>query len=444
MKEARWDIFLSYMHSDRKRVRRLVRRLTRKGWSVWWDLRILPGQPFDKIIEQTLESARCVIVVWSKASIQSDWVKDEATFARKKHTLIPILLDAVAIPLGFGRLQTANLAHWRGNDSDPEFKRLIAALEARLGKPKPAVSPFPHWLNQYAKIPVQNLAEATADLIKSRARIFRKPKRANPLVKTKASSKFIDVASPGLAVLICVLFLIVAFLGLRFYDFDKIGSQSSDPKTALADSLGPGTDILPDKQGTAPQKQTFTSRRQGPSMNAGKTFAALSPVLTLRTRPDSLTEAEVKTMLQNYEFYDSEWNPRARTRKRAPQYQIIQHDSVILDPLTGLMWQQSGSPNQMSFADAEDYITELNRTGFAGFYDWRIPTLAEAMSLVRSEKTNGFLHLDGVFDSRQCWIWTLDVKKGLDWHWIVIFIDGRCYDNIFGDDHYIRAVRTIR
>lgn len=68
------DIFLSYANADLPRVQPLIAALEPHGWSVWWDRTILPGQTYDQVIDKALEEARCVLVVWSTASITSDWV----------------------------------------------------------------------------------------------------------------------------------------------------------------------------------------------------------------------------------------------------------------------------------------------------------------------------------------------------------------------------------
>jgi len=49
-----------------------------EGFSVWWDRQIRTGASFDREIEQELASASCVVVVWSRSSIDSDWVREEA------------------------------------------------------------------------------------------------------------------------------------------------------------------------------------------------------------------------------------------------------------------------------------------------------------------------------------------------------------------------------
>ncbi|MEO2178028.1 MAG: toll/interleukin-1 receptor domain-containing protein [bacterium] len=72
------DIFVSYKRKDKAFVADLVRELEESGFSVWWDTRISAGSEFDTVIETALKSARCVVVVWSDSSIESEWVKNEA------------------------------------------------------------------------------------------------------------------------------------------------------------------------------------------------------------------------------------------------------------------------------------------------------------------------------------------------------------------------------
>ena len=93
------DIFVSYASADRDRARAVAQALTEQGWSVWWDRTIPPGKQFDEVIEEALDSARCVVVLWSKASVASQWVKTEAAEAMRRKILVPVLIEDVKIPL---------------------------------------------------------------------------------------------------------------------------------------------------------------------------------------------------------------------------------------------------------------------------------------------------------------------------------------------------------
>lgn len=103
------------------------------------------------------------------------------------------------------------------------------------------------------------------------------------------------------------------------------------------------------------------------------------------------------------------------------------------------MWQQSGSPNNMTYADAEKYFDDLNEQNFAGYRDWRLPTLEEAMSLMEPE-THGEFYLDPVFDREQSRIWTADkISAGSAWN--VNFELGGCLNLDLYRSYYVRAVR---
>ena len=129
------DIFISYAREDLDRARRLASALESRGWSVWWDRRIVAGQTFDQTIERELESARSVVVLWSKDSIESEWTKNEATVAAERNVLVPALLDDVRIPLEFRRKQTANLIDWDGDASHEGFQALCEGIAGRIGAP---------------------------------------------------------------------------------------------------------------------------------------------------------------------------------------------------------------------------------------------------------------------------------------------------------------------
>ena len=76
-------IFISYASQDRLKAQVLATALEGQGLDVWWDRKILPGQAFDDVISKALGAAECVIVLWSKASVTSDWVREEASEAAR-------------------------------------------------------------------------------------------------------------------------------------------------------------------------------------------------------------------------------------------------------------------------------------------------------------------------------------------------------------------------
>ena len=118
------DIFLSYASEDVDAARSLAAWLEHNGWSVWWDRKIFAGKVFDAVITRELEAARCVVVLWTRHSVASNWVTDEASEAAGRHILVPVVLEEVPIPMGFRRIQAARLVGWRGDISDARLKDL--------------------------------------------------------------------------------------------------------------------------------------------------------------------------------------------------------------------------------------------------------------------------------------------------------------------------------
>jgi TIR domain len=115
------DIFVSYARADRDRAKVIAAALEAQGWSVWWDRSIPPGRRFDEVIDEELTAAGCVVVLWSAASVGSDWVKTEAADARDRRILVPVLIEHVKIPLEFRRLQAADLSRWQPGQPDARF-----------------------------------------------------------------------------------------------------------------------------------------------------------------------------------------------------------------------------------------------------------------------------------------------------------------------------------
>jgi hypothetical protein len=134
-RDAMADIFLSYAKEDREIARGLSRLFIRAGWTVWWDRRIPAGLTWRRILESALRDMRCMVVLWSSHSIESDWVKEEAEEARLRKKLVPVLIETVIPPVGFRTVQAADLTDWDGTGESRGARQLIADLELILGKP---------------------------------------------------------------------------------------------------------------------------------------------------------------------------------------------------------------------------------------------------------------------------------------------------------------------
>ncbi len=126
------------------------------------------------------------------------------------------------------------------------------------------------------------------------------------------------------------------------------------------------------------------------------------------------------------------------------RFECRQDNQVVIDRLTRLMWQRSGSPYMMIGDRAAMYVDSLNRAGFAGYNDWRLPTAAEALSLVEWRSPAGeALLINPVFDPGQPWIITATADAA-DWPVVVYFTRGSISSDpvaYFGT--FVRLVRSI-
>lgn len=129
------DVFVSYKAEDRRLVQCLVDALHADGFSVWWDARISGGAAWRQTIEAELDCAKCVIVVWSKRSVgpSGAFVQDEAARALRRQVYLPVTIDKVEPPLGFGGTQALSLTGWRGDRSDRRYQSIVAAAQAIIG-----------------------------------------------------------------------------------------------------------------------------------------------------------------------------------------------------------------------------------------------------------------------------------------------------------------------
>lgn len=126
------DVFLSYARNDEAHARLLVRELESRGWSVWWD-RMLPGhRGYSDVIEEQLDAARSVLVIWSKTAVSSEWVRAEANRAREQKKLVQSRFEGCRLPLPFDQIHCADLSTWNGASDHPGWKSVADGLEETL------------------------------------------------------------------------------------------------------------------------------------------------------------------------------------------------------------------------------------------------------------------------------------------------------------------------
>jgi hypothetical protein len=130
------DIFISYASEDRNKAEELAETLRTRGWSIWWDRKIPLGKSYDEVIEKALGESKCAIVLWSAVSVASEWVRNEASEAKRRGILVPVFLETIDAPLAFRLLNGADLHDWQPGAPHDEFDQLVERVEELLGNPQ--------------------------------------------------------------------------------------------------------------------------------------------------------------------------------------------------------------------------------------------------------------------------------------------------------------------
>jgi adenylate cyclase len=128
------DVFVSYARTDKERVAPIVTAIEAKGWSVWWDPEISPGQQFDDQIEAEMNVAKCVLVVWTPTSVASRWVRGEAREAADRGILVPVRFEEARLPMDVRALHTTDLDNWGDNPGSPAFQEVLRALGSMIAR----------------------------------------------------------------------------------------------------------------------------------------------------------------------------------------------------------------------------------------------------------------------------------------------------------------------
>lgn len=122
------DLFISYGRADEDVARLYASTLQGEGFAVWWDETLRSGDTYDEVIEKALRQAPAVVVLWSATSVQSRWVRSEATIGDRHGALVPAMISPCERPIMFELTQTADLTGWNGDRSDPRWQAFVSDI----------------------------------------------------------------------------------------------------------------------------------------------------------------------------------------------------------------------------------------------------------------------------------------------------------------------------
>jgi hypothetical protein len=120
------ELFLSYAHQDRGRAETVAEMLEATGLTVWWDRQMIAGDKINDVIEEELETAKAVIVLWSRTSVKSDWVRGEAQTAHDLGKLIPVKIEDCKLPIQYRGIHTPEVY------KKTEFSKLAQILSDKF------------------------------------------------------------------------------------------------------------------------------------------------------------------------------------------------------------------------------------------------------------------------------------------------------------------------
>jgi adenylate cyclase len=132
------DIFISYARSTATEAHAVAEALRGLGYGVWRDDELPAHRSYVEVIEERLQAARVVVVVWSADAVKSEWVQSEADTARMDRKLVQLTVDGSKLPRPFDRIQCADLIGWSGDPEAHGWKKVVASVADLIAGGSPA------------------------------------------------------------------------------------------------------------------------------------------------------------------------------------------------------------------------------------------------------------------------------------------------------------------
>ena len=137
------DIFISYARSTEPVAKEVGEQLRAAGHHVWRDDELPAHRSYSDVIEERLQSAKAVLVLWSAEAVRSQWVRAEADIAREAGTLLQMSVDGTTPPIPFNQIQCADLADWSGAPDHPGWRKVLDSVTSLVGAPVVAAEVAP-------------------------------------------------------------------------------------------------------------------------------------------------------------------------------------------------------------------------------------------------------------------------------------------------------------
>lgn len=179
-----------------------------------------------------------------------------------------------------------------------------------------------------------------------------------------------------------------------------------------------------DSRFIVPSVAVIHKEDMGLTLPAASEHVFTGDTVLLPSQPDFviINDDQIAGVLKKWNFFDSEYNPSGRFDN---SFVRTTDPAVIVDQRTSLMWQRDGLDIN-SIRAMQRNIEDLNKKSFAGFSDWRLPSMEEAMSLMEPEKNSKDVFLQPCFSKEQPFIFVAAQRKP-GGYWFVDYKQGRAF-----------------
>jgi len=136
------DVFISYARATASQAHAVAEALRSLGYDVWRDDALPAHRAYTDVIEEQLQAAKAVVVIWSSEAVKSAWVQSEADAARVDQRLVQLTIDGSKLPRPFDRIQCANLIGWSGDPEADGWRKVVASVDELVsGAKRSAAAP---------------------------------------------------------------------------------------------------------------------------------------------------------------------------------------------------------------------------------------------------------------------------------------------------------------
>ena len=201
--------------------------------------------------------------------------------------------------------------------------------------------------------------------------------------------------------------------------FEKSYAINEQIKKWLIDNV---LDAAGDSRLVVPQVEKYLKEDMGPRLPELAAHQFTGESVCLPGDPAIINDDEIASVVKKWNFFEAELNPAGRFVNS-----LVASDNpeVVVDQRTSLMWQ-SGGIDIGSIRYIQRNIQELNKQKFAGYNDWRLPTMEEAMSLMEPVKNSKGVFLHSCFSKEQPFIF-VEAQRKPGGYWFVDYKQGRTF-----------------